>query len=507
VSNLNLVTAVYEGRPAQSPALSTADGQSLSTAELLNKIGKYAAALLSLGIKPGDRVSFKLEKHLETLFLAHACLSVGAIIHPLNPTYTFTETEYLLRDVEPVLFVCPPEAAADYAGSERPTPSFLIETLGAGSIGSFGELARQSAPTTVPAVGRHDEVAALLYTSGTTGKPKGACITHSNLVESARALTGVWQVRASDALLHALPIYHAHGLLTAINTALIGGGSIHFLSRFDVREVLAAIPRTTFIMGVPTFYARLLREPALKSVIHERFRLAISGSAPLGSDIAMEFSQRTGVPLIERYGATETAIVTAVPPEAADRLGWVGWPLPGVEIRIQTDDGLTASRNATGMLQTRGHNVFAGYWRCPEADKEAFTEDGWFITGDLAEVDGKGCVRLLGRSSDLVISGGMNVYPREVEGVLDSLRDIAESAVFGVPHPDFGEAVVAAVERLGGEDFDEAAIIAMLRSRLAPYKVPKRILVVEEIPRNPLGKVLKSDLRASYCNLFDQLAH
>jgi malonyl-CoA/methylmalonyl-CoA synthetase len=493
----NLLNHLYGSHASESPALLLESGRSLSTTELHHNVARYAAALLALGVKPGDRVSFKLEKCPETLFLAHACLMTGTIMHPLNPTYTRVETESLIHDAQPVVYVCSPEAAADDTGLAP-----RLETLAAECKGSLAELAIRSAPLQSPVTVDPDDTAALLYTSGTTSRQKGARITHRNLAESARALAQVWEVGPSDTLLHALPIYHAHGLLTAINTALCAGAAIRFLPRFEPKEVLAAMRSATFIMGVPTFYTRLLKEPELEAAVHPRFRLAISGSAPLNVETAAQFTRRTGVPIVERYGATETAIVTAVPPSEHTRSGWVGWPLPGIEIRVEREAGELAKVDATGMLQTRGHNVFAGYWNRPDADAEAFTSDGWFITGDLAHVDHTGCVRLLGRAKDLVITGGLNVYPAEVERALDAIDGIAESAVFGAPHPDLGEAVAAVVELESGGRFDEAQAIAALRSRLAPYKIPKRILAVEGIPRNRLGKVLKSELRSAYADLF-----
>jgi malonyl-CoA/methylmalonyl-CoA synthetase len=315
-------------------------------------------------------------------------------------------------------------------------------------------------------------------------------------------LVRIWELGPSDRLLHALPLYHAHGLLTAVNTLLVAGGSIFFLPQFEAAKITEALPHTTVMMGVPTHYARLLKEPDLASAITDQFRLAICGSAPLPIEVAERFHAVTGRRILERYGSTEAAIITAVPAEISNRSGWVGWALPGVEIRVAREDGSHADREAVGGLETRGHNVFSGYWRCPQANTDAITSDGWFITGDTAEIDRTGCVRLLGRSNDLIISGGLNVYPREVEEVLDGLTGGSKSAVFGVPHPDFGEAVVAVLE-LGPEaDFDELSLLRAVRQRLAPYKVPKRILPVAVIPTNRMGKVLKNELRKAHHELF-----
>jgi malonyl-CoA/methylmalonyl-CoA synthetase len=498
---MNLFHALYGEREPAAIALSEPGGHSYTTAALVNAIGRYAAALHVLGVRPGDRVSFKLEKAPEVLFLAHACIQLGAVLHPLNTGYTDQEIAYLLADAKPKLFVCEPEQAARF-GAMAADAKILVETLAAGGRGSLGARAALCGSHRTVAHVDDDATAAILYTSGTTGKPKGAQITHRNLAESARALTAVWQLGPFDVLLHALPVYHAHGLLTAINTMLVAGGSLLFLPRFDAAAVLAALPGATVMMGVPTHYSRLLREPGLRAALSPSLRLLISGSAPLPLELADQFAQQTGHRIIERYGSTEAAIVTAVPAGVSDRAGWVGWALPGVEVRVMAEDGTRALRAATGSLETRGHNVFRGYWNRPEADRDAFTPDRWFITGDIAEIDASGCVRLLGRSKDLVISGGLNVYPGEVEAVIGTLPGVTESAVFGVPHPDFGEAVVAVVELAPGADFDQAGALAAIREKLAAYKVPKRIMALAELPRNLTGKVVKTELRARFADLF-----
>jgi malonyl-CoA/methylmalonyl-CoA synthetase len=497
----NLLHALYAGRDPASAALCFADGSVLSTGELMNNVARMATALHELGIHPGDRVSFKLEKSAEDLFLAHACLQLGAIFNPLNTSYTDDELAYLVRDAEPRLLVCHPDEACRFEDIARPIGA-RIATLAPGSRGFLGSRARTSGPLKANAEVAPDTTAAILYTSGTTGKPKGACITHRNLIESARSLARIWKLGPSDKLMHALPVYHAHGLLTAVNTMLISGGSILFLPQFEPTTIIKALPHATVMMGVPTHYARLLREPGLTSAINDQLRLAICGSAPLPVEVAERFYAVSGRRIIERYGTTEAAIITAVPADISDRSGWVGWALPGVEIRIAREDGSHAGTEAVGGLETRGHNVFSGYWRRPEANADAFTPDGWLITGDIAEIDRTGCVRLLGRLKDLIISGGLNVYPREVEDVLDGLVGDSKSAVFGVPHPDFGEAVVAVLEVGPGAQFDELGILQAARRRLAPYKVPKRILPVTAIPRNRMGKVLKNELRDAHHELF-----
>ena len=493
----NLIHALYGHRTSLDPAFVLPDGPSLSTGEVLTAIDKAAAALTACGVKAGDRVSVRVGKCVEAVFLAHACFKAGAILHPMNTAYTSREVEALLADARPVLFVCDPDETAAF-GATAARYGFRMEGL-RGSRGSFADLTRASGPGAETVDLPDDAPAALLYTSGTTGRPKGALITHGNLAASARALAEVWRLGGEDVLLHALPAYHAHGLLTAINVMLAAGSAICFVPRFEAEAVLRELPRCTVMMGVPTHYARLLKEPGLGEAVSGAFRLAISGSAPLPPDIAHRFRQVTGMEIIERYGSTEAAIITAIPPGTAGRRGWVGWPLPGVRARVANENGRFESA-ATGVLETRGHNVCAGYWNRPE--EQAFTDDGWFVTGDVAEIDDAGCIRILGRETDVVISGGLNVYPKEVEDALDRAAGVAGSAVFGVPHPYFGEAVVAVVESPTSASFDENACIGYLKTELAPYKVPKRIIAVDAIPRNELGKVAKAALRETHGGLF-----
>lgn len=492
----NLLHTLYDRREPDSEAFRFADAEARTTRDVVVAVGKTAKALSDAGVRRGDRISFKLEKSEEVIFLAHACLQLGAVLHPLNTAYTDFEIAYLVQDADPRLLVCHPNEAERLAT----LCGVKVETLGPGMAGSLGSAARGSAALIDFCPVASTDVAALLYTSGTTGRSKGACITHGNLAESARALIGVWQLQAHDCLLHALPLYHAHGLLTAINCLLASGGAIVFLPGFEAGVVLDALPLATVMMGVPTHYARLVHMEGLAQACRS-LRLAISGSAPLPFEISDRFLAVTGKKIIERYGSTETAIVTALPFGERDRTGYVGWPLPGVSIRVSDDAGVKSSRDAIGGLEIRGHNVCAGYWRRPDSDSEAFTPDGWFVSGDIARIDATGCVQLLGRSKDLIISGGLNVYPKEVEDALDALVDGGESAVFGVPHPDFGEAVVAVVEG-AGSGIEEAALLRTLRLTLAAYKVPKAVIATSSIPRNRLGKVLKNELRAAHRHLF-----
>lgn len=491
----NLLHTLYDGRDPLAPAFRFVGQAPRTVADLRAFTGRFAAALRSVGVSRGDRVSFKLDKSEEVLFLAHACVQLGAIVHPLNTAYTDSELRFLVGDAEPRLLICHPDEASRLAACGA-----QIQTLAPGLGGTLGERAGAAEPLAEIAAVEPDETAALLYTSGTTGQPKGACITHRNLAESAKALARVWGLLPSDRLAHALPMYHAHGLLTSINSMMAAGASIVFQPRFDAGEMLTVLPQASVLMGVPTHYARLNREGQALGAATRTLRLAISGSAPLSGEIADEFRALTGRTIIERYGSTETAIVTAIPVGATDRAGFVGWALPGVEIRVGREDGTRADRSAVGELETRGHNVFGGYWRRPDADGQALTPDGWFRTGDIAEIDASGCVRLLGRSKDLIISGGLNVYPREVEAALDAVIG-RETAVFGVPHPDFGEAVVAVVESDRLEP-DEPTIVGQLRKTLAAYKTPKRVIPVASIPRNRMGKVLKIELRETFKDLF-----
>jgi malonyl-CoA/methylmalonyl-CoA synthetase len=491
MTSANLHDAIYSSR-SDRPALIVPGGPTLSYADLERAAAAMSIALASRGVVRGDRVSFLLEKSPLVVVLAHACLRLGAVLHPLNTSYTDAEIAGLLADAEPRLLV------GDTPDALRLAPLARTAAAAFTSIDDLCAPVPGKAPP-VAAVSR-DDTAAILYTSGTTGRPKGAMITHANLVDNARALAKVWRLTPDDVLLHALPVFHAHGLLAALNSMLIAGGSVLFLPRFEAREVIAALPSATVMMGVPTFYARLLKEPDIASAM-QHMRVLISGSAPLPLELAAEFHRITGKTLIERYGTTEAAIITAVPPHTKDRTGWVGWPLPGIELRL-IDEGKSRTTNGIGVLETRGHNVFRGYWRNDAADKEAFCEGKWFNTGDIAEIDAEGCVRLLGREKDLIITGGLNVYPKEIETVLDTLPGVETSAVFGVSHPDFGEAVVAAIETKPGATFDENALIAGAREKLAAYKTPKRILAVPGIPRNRMGKVDKKILRDDWKGLF-----
>lgn len=491
----NLLQVLMHDRKPEDSLLSFPGGAELSTFDVRTNTGRIAAALVDIGVAPGDRVSFKLEKSAEVIYLAHACLQIGAILHPLNSSYTKAEIASLLSDVEPRLLVC-------NSGEEQQLQGLAhvrVETLDPGMAGSLGRRSTQQPPRLDYAQTGSADTAAILYTSGTTGRPKGACITHGNLARSALALVKVWGLTRNDRLLHALPLFHAHGLLTAVNTMFASGGSIRLLPRFEVDEFVDALPGATVFMGVPTHYGRLTGHQKLRTACAS-LRLAISGSAPLPREVADRFQEMAGLPIIQRYGSTEATIITAMPPSAGPGDS-VGYALPGVEIRVRQESGMTSSAGI-GEIETRGHNVFGGYWRDAAATRAVLSDDGWCATGDIVEIDGAGAVRILGRSKDLIISGGLNVYPREVEDAIDRALPGSESAVFGLPHPDYGEAVVAVVEGGNAADFDEGKLVSSLRGCLAGYKVPKKVFHIAEIPRNKMGKTMKSELREAYRNLF-----
>lgn len=449
-----------------SPCFLRADGAILSYGDLEAGVGRMAALLRARGVAPGDRIAVQAPKSPQMVMLYLATLQVGAAFLPLNTAYTPTEVDYFIKDAEPVLFVTDAiQLAADAEGLE---PSTRITPRAA------------------------SDLAAILYTSGTTGRSKGAMLSHGNLAANALALHAAWGFSGEDVLLHALPIFHVHGLFVALHCSLLSGGPMLWLDRFDEAQVLAALPRATVMMGVPTFYVRLLANPAFTREVAANVRVFISGSAPLLDSTFAEFEARTGKRILERYGMSEAAIITTNPLEGARVAGSVGFPLPGVSLRI-------GGGEETGVIEIKGPSVFSGYWRMPEKTAEEFTSDGFFITGDVGRLDADGRVWISGRAKDLIISGGYNVYPKEVELVLDELPGVVESAVIGAPHPDFGEAVVAV---LVGEG-EEAAIIAQAREQLAAFKAPKRVVFVSDLPRNTMGKVQKNLLRQTYAGVFE----
>ena len=475
------------------------DGSVLSYADLLDLSGRVAQVLLDLGVKPGDRVAAQVEKSAEALMLYLGSLRAGAVYLPLNTAYTVGEIRYFLGDAEPTLFVCRPELEGPMAelGRELGVPHVLA--LGEQSDGSFWAKVQAAVAGEVDVPRSKDDLAAFLYTSGTTGKSKGAMLSHGNLASNAAALRDAWRFTADDRLLHALPIFHTHGLFVATNITLMAGGSLIYLPRFDLADMMRLLPKATAMMGVPTFYTRLLSRPDFTRELVAHMRLFVSGSAPLSAETHKEFSARTGHAILERYGMTETNMNTSNPYDGDRIPGSVGQPLPGVEIRItDPETGAVLPQGDIGMIEVRGPNVFKGYWRMPEKTKAEFREDGFFISGDLGYIDPRGYVYISGRGKDLIISGGFNVYPAEVEGAIEALPGVAECAVIGVPHADFGEGVVAVVTAKPGAALDEKQMIAALGTELAKYKLPKRIYIADSLPHNAMGKVQKNQLREKH---------
>ena len=478
------------------------DGSALSGPEFLSMVHRAAAALRVLGVRPGDRVAMQVAKTPQALAIYGATVATGAVLLPLNTAYTASEVESFVADATPqVLLVDPGRLAtlSPVAGRHGAT----LATLGADGGGSFRELCEaQSADAAIESRVEGD-LAALLYTSGTTGRSKGAMLSHGNLLSNAQTLADAWRFTPADVLLHALPIFHTHGLFVACNVSLLSGAAMIFQPGFDLDAILQALPRATVLMGVPTFYTRLLDDVRFDRDLVAHMRLFVSGSAPLLAETHLAFEARTGHRILERYGMTETNMNTSNPYSGERRAGTVGMPLPGVEV-VVTDpaSGVPLPAGETGMVEVRGPNVFGGYWNLPEKTREELRDDGFFITGDLGRFDDDGYLVLVGRQKDLIITGGFNVYPKEVELLLDEQPGVLESAVVGVPHPDFGEAVFAVLVEKPGERIDRDAIDAMLRERLARYKQPKGIELVDALPRNTMGKVQKNLLRTQFCDRF-----
>lgn len=498
----HLFDAIRSAAQEQASFIRVGNDHTWTYGEAIALSGRFASAMDRLGIRPGDRVAVQVEKSAEALILYLACVRAGAIYLPLNTAYTLAELDYFIGDAEPRLVVV---ASAARNGVETIAQKYgaMVETLDAGGSGSLLDLARDAPADFVDASRGRDDLAAILYTSGTTGRSKGAMLTHDNLLSNALTLKDVWRVTAQDRLIHALPIFHTHGLFVATNVTLLSGASMHLLTKFDPEEVLSLMPHSTLMMGVPTFYVRLLQSPRLNKDAVANIRLFISGSAPLLAETHTEFQARTGHAILERYGMTETNMNTSNPYDGKRIAGTVGFPLPGVSVRVtDTANGTELPTGETGMIEIRGPNVFKGYWRMPEKTAAEFTADGFFISGDLGKIDAEGYVHIIGRGKDLVISGGYNIYPKEVEGEIDAIEGVVESAVIGLPHPDFGEGVTAIVVRKPGASVDEKAIIDALSDRLARYKQPKRVVFVDELPRNTMGKVQKNVLRQSYAELY-----
>ncbi len=523
-SNSNLFAALRNAFPADldTVAIETDNGLHYSWRDLERATAMLANLLGSLDLPAGARIAVQVEKSVEAAMLYLATLRAGYVFLPLNTAYQSAEIEYFIGNAEPAVVVCCPKnfgwvsKIAFKAGTQN------VFTLGDDRTGSLLERAMHCSDQHTPVHSAPDDLAAILYTSGTTGRSKGAMLSHGNMLSNALVLKGYWGWKkpgasltrtgasltqgGGDVLIHALPIFHVHGLFVALHGALINGSKMIWLGKFDPKLVLCKMPEATVFMGVPTLYTRLLAEPGLTAESVRNMRLFVAGSAPLLIETFTAWQERTGHTILERYGMSETAMLTSNPYAADERYagqserrgGTVGFPLPGVSLRVQDDDGQPLPPGEIGGIQVKGPNVFKGYWRMPEKTAEEFTADGYFKTGDVGKIDERGYVTIVGRSKDLIISGGYNVYPAEIEGYINELPGVAESALVGVPHPDFGEVGVAVVVARPGAVLVAEQVIASLKARLANFKIPKRCVVVDELPRNTMGKVQKNVLRAQY---------
>ncbi len=503
-SNSNLYAVLKSRFPAPTAdAFELISGERVSYGTISEKVARFAGALARAGVGRGDRVTVQVEKSLGNVALYLACLQVGAVYNPLNSAYTAAELAYFIRDAEPRLVVCAPEKREELASITAAAGDVRLETMDADGAGSLAAMADAGPPMEDIAALSGEDLAALLYTSGTTGRAKGAMITHGNLSSNIAALHEAWAFVPGDVLLHALPVYHVHGLFVALGTALYNGSKILWLPKFDIKAVLEMLPKATVMMGVPTFYTRLLEAPGFGADMVRHMRLFVSGSAPLLAETHRQFHERTGHAILERYGMTETGMITSNPYHGERIAGTVGYPLPGISLRTAKQDGSACAIGEPGVIEVKGPNVFKGYWRMPEKTAEEFRADGYFITGDIGVIAPDGRVSIVGRAKDLIITGGFNVYPKEIEVEIDALEGVVESAVVGVPHPDFGEGVIAVVAAPPGK-ITERDVIASLEPKLAKFKLPKRVFFVDDLPRNAMGKVQKADLRAQYANSFSK---
>jgi malonyl-CoA/methylmalonyl-CoA synthetase len=509
--NHNLFTALRAGFPKDLDAtavesiISTDSSLNYSWSDLDSATAMMANLLQSLNLPAGARVAVQVEKSVEAIMLYLATLRAGYVFLPLNTAYQSAEIEYFISNAEPSVVVCSPanfgwvSKIAFKAGTQN------VFTLGDDRTGSLLDRATHCSDQHTPATCKADDLAAILYTSGTTGRSKGAMLTHNNLLSNAQVLKDYWGWQPNDVLIHALPIFHVHGLFVALHGALLNGSKMIWLSKFDPKIVVQKLPEATVFMGVPTLYVRLLAEPGLTKQAVRNMRLFIAGSAPLLLETFNLWQERTGHTILERYGMSETTMLTSnpyLPKDGARRGGTVGFPLPGVKLRVQDDDGKTLPVGEIGGIQVQGPNVFKGYWRMPEKTLQEFTFDSYFKTGDVGKVDDRGYVTIVGRSKDLLISGGYNVYPAEIEGYINDLPGVAESALIGVPHPDFGEVGVAVLILKPNAALTPEAVLVNLKANLANFKIPKRCFVVPELPRNTMGKVQKNLLREQYKDLF-----
>ncbi len=478
--------------------LTTESGASYTYADAERLSGQLANYLVSLGLEPGGRVTVQVEKSPEMLWLYLATVRAGLVFHPLNTAYTEDELAYFLENAAPSVVICDEAREGMLLRLCERTGVTHLRTLNADGSGSLAAEAAASPRefTTVDSSG--EDLAALLYSSGTTGRPKGIMLSHNNLVDNARALADCWGFTADDCLLHALPVFHVHGLFVALGCVFMRGASMRWLSKFNTAVVMENLPHATVMMGVPTYYTRLLAEPSFNAQSCSSIRLFVSGSAPLLADTFVQFEQRTGKTILERYGMSETGMNTSNPLDGERRAGTVGFPLPGVSLRIAGPDGREVARGEVGDIQVKGANVFSGYWKMPDKTAEDFTDDGFFVTGDKGQIDRDGYLAIVGRARDMVICGGLNVYPKEIELLIDDIDGVLECAVIGIPHPDFGEAVAAVVVAEPGASLAQQDIIDHVKARAANFKVPKAVHFVAALPRNAMGKVQKNVLRDTW---------
>lgn len=504
MDNSNLFAALRAAFPRDldTVAVETDNGLAYSWRDLERGTAMIANLLASLKLEEGARIAVQVEKSVEAMMLYLATLRAGYVFLPLNTAYQKAEIEYFVGNAQPAVVISTPgnfgwvSKIAFQAGTRH------VFSLGDDRSGTLLERASRHSDQHAVVQRGADDLAAILYTSGTTGRSKGAMLTHGNLLSNAQVLKDYWGWREGDVLIHALPIFHVHGLFVALHGALLNGSKMLWFGKFDPKKVIERMVDATVFMGVPTLYTRMLAEARLNKVVARNMRLFVSGSAPLLAETFAEWKERTGHDILERYGMSETVMLTSNPYDGERRGGTVGFPLPGVQLRVRGDDGADLPTGEIGGIEVKGPSVFKGYWQMPEKTKEEFTADGWFKTGDVGRIDERGYVTIVGRSKDLIISGGYNVYPAEIEGYLNDMPGVAESALVGVPHPDFGEVGVAVVVPKAGADLDADALVATLKSRLANFKIPKRCFVVPELPRNTMGKVQKNLLRDQHKALF-----
>ncbi|MEN9559774.1 MAG: hypothetical protein RLZZ502_985 [Pseudomonadota bacterium] len=501
---MNLYTALLTQHPQEQSKIVIQQGEVHYTyADLDSITARFANLLASLAIPSGSRVAVHTDKSVEALMLYLAVLRAGYVYLPLNNAYQEAELDYFIGNAEPAVVVCSSKNEAWVQALAHKHQVKQVYTLNDDRTGSLLDAALHLSREHQAATKQADDLAAILYTSGTTGRSKGAMLTHGNLLSNAQTLIDLWQFSAADVLIHALPIFHVHGLFVASHCALLAGGQMRWQNKFDPKEVCASLPKATVFMGVPTLYVRLLGEASFNKDSTKNMRLFVSGSAPLLLETFNEFKERTGHTILERYGMSETVMLTSNPyPQDQRKGGTVGFALPEVGVRISNAEGMACGTEEIGNIEVRGPNVFAGYWRMPEKNKEEFTSDGWFKTGDVGKRDAMGYLTIVGRSKDLIISGGYNVYPAEIEGYLNDMAGVAESAVVGAPHPDFGEAVVAFVVPKPGAELLADSLLSAIKQKIANFKVPKRLSVLADLPRNSMGKVQKNLLREQVKNLF-----